>query len=107
LRRTRQAAHTEEIYLDAEIEIEFAQWLVKLRGEPVSLTPLEFKLLAAFVRHPNQVLSPAQLVELVWNDPLRASSGQVKLYVSYLRRKIGADLIETVRGFGYRYRCVA
>ena len=104
LRRTRDAVHTDEVYADDAIEIEFAEWSVKLRGEPIPLTPLEFKLLSAFVRHPNRVLTPNQLLELVWNDPLRASPNQVKLYVGYLRRKIGNELIETVRGFGYRYR---
>lgn len=104
LRRTRGAVRTDEVYADGEIEVEFGEGSVKLRGEAVQLTPLEFRLLSAFVRHPNRVLSPNQLIELVWNDPLRASPNQVKLYVGYLRRKIGNELIETVRGFGYRYR---
>lgn len=104
LRRTRDSRQTDEVYADEAIEVDFQQWTVKLRGMPVALTPLEFKLLAAFVRHPNQVLSADQLIEFVWSDPLRASPNQVKLYVSYLRRKINSELIETVRGFGYRYR---
>ena len=66
-------------------------------------------LLAAFVRHPGQLLSHDQVLELVWGDSFSASRDQVKLYVGYLRRKLegaGADasVIETVRGFGYRYR---
>jgi DNA-binding response OmpR family regulator len=73
----------------------------------VSLTPLEFRLLAAFARHPQQVLTHDQLVELVWGNA-GASRDQVKLYVGYLRRKLrdtaGLEPIETVRGFGYRYR---
>jgi DNA-binding response OmpR family regulator len=61
------------------------------------------------VRHPNQVLSRDQLLELVWDDPFGISPDQVKLYVGYLRRKLDPDApdqapIETVRGFGYRYR---
>ena len=68
------------------------------------MTPLEFRLLAAFVRHPGQVLSSDQLIEIAWRDPL-VQPEQVKLYVSRLRRKLGeAEAIETVRGFGYRYR---
>ena len=75
----------------------------------MQLTPLEFKLLAAFVQNPNQVLSRDQLLELVWGDPYGVSGDQVKLYVGYLRRKLVPDApdaapIETVRGFGYRYR---
>ena len=105
LRRTRHPTHTHDNYADAAIEVDFAHCSVRLRGRPVALTPLEFKLLCTFVRHPNQVLSRDQLIDLVWNDPLRTSPDQVKLYVGYLRRKIGQQPIETVRGFGYRYRC--
>ena len=77
-------------------------------GRDVSLTPLEFKLLSAFVRHPRQVLSRDQLLELVWGDAYGVSGDQVKLYVGYLRRKLDSEApdavpIETVRGFGYRY----
>ena len=79
---------------------------MKVDGRVVMLTPLEFRLLAEFARHPNVVLSHDQLLALVWGDDRAVSRHQVKLYVGYLRRKLGAEagLIETVRGFGYRYR---
>ena len=76
-------------------------------GREVELTPTEFRLLGALVRHPNQVLSREQLLEQVWGNSRGHSRDQVKLYVSYLRRKLsdagGIDPVETVRGFGYRY----
>ena len=57
------------------------------------------------MRHPRQVLSRDQLLELVWGDTYGVSPDQVKIYVGYLRRKLGAELpLETVRGFGYRYK---
>ena len=85
---------------------------MKVQGRDVQLTPLEFKLLAAFVQNPNQVLSRDQLLDLVWGDPYGVSGDQVKLYVGYLRRKLMPDApkstpIETVREFGYRYRRTA
>jgi DNA-binding response OmpR family regulator len=97
-----------ESYSDAFVTIDFAQREVTARGRPVELTPLEFKLLTAFVRHPNQVLSNEQLLVLVWGDS-DTSREQVKLYVGYLRRKLSPDApeeapIETRRGFGYAYR---
>jgi len=110
LRRVGTAsAEATESYADAYLEIDFKQHLVRVAGRDVALTPLEFRLLAAFVRHPNQVLSHDQLLELVWGDSFGVSRDQVKLYVGYLRRKLGLDdpaavPIETVRGFGYRYR---
>jgi DNA-binding response OmpR family regulator len=96
-------------YADELISIDFAQREVTVSGRLVQLTPLEFKLLSAFVRHPNQVLSHEQLLELVWGDTLSGSRARTKLYVGYLRQKLadaGAENspIETVRGFGYRYR---
>ena len=111
LLRRSAARATEErapAYTDAVLAIDFARRSVTYAGRDVQLTPLEFKLLSAFVRHPLQVLSREQLLELVWGSTQRASPDQVKLYVGYLRRKLGPDdpsavPIETVRGFGYRY----
>jgi DNA-binding response OmpR family regulator len=91
------------------LSISFAQRAVRYDDREVSLTRLEYRLLSAFVRHPNQVLSHDQLRELVWGDSVATSRDEVKLYVGYLRRKLDPDApggtpIETVRGFGYRYK---
>ena len=96
-------------YADGFLSIDFSQHAVAVGDREVSLTPLEFRLLAAFVRHPRQVLSREQLLELVWGDAYGVAGDQVKLYVGYLRRKLDPTQpesvpIETVRGFGYRYR---
>jgi DNA-binding response OmpR family regulator len=110
LRRARTSGEErQESYADARITIDFAQRAVAYDGRDVSLTPLEFKLLSALVRHPRQVLSREQLLELVWGDAYGVSGDQVKLYVGYLRRKLDPEQpdrvpIETVRGFGYRYQ---
>jgi DNA-binding response OmpR family regulator len=108
LRRSR-GPDQQETYADALLSISFTQQTVRYDEHEVSLTPLEYRLLSAFARHPNQVLSHDQLRELVWGDSLDTSRDEVKLYVGYLRRKLSPDAprgtpIETVRGFGYRYR---
>jgi DNA-binding response OmpR family regulator len=108
LRRARSPADAPRVYSDDVLEIDFAQRSVTANGQAVELTPLEFRLLAAFVRHPGQVLSHDQLRELVWGDPDSHSRDQLKLYVGYLRRKLdgavaGGAPIETLRGYGYRY----
>ena len=108
LRRSGGKAEINESYRDEFVEIDFPQRRVLVRDREVQLTPLEFKLLSAFVAHPNQVLSREQLLELVWGDPYGVSGDQVKLYVGYLRKKLVPDApdsspVETVRGFGYRY----
>jgi DNA-binding response OmpR family regulator len=109
LRRARSSGdERQESYVDERVVIDFSQRAVTYAGRDVSLTPLEFKLLSVFVRHPRQVLSREQLLELVWGDAYGVSGDQVKLYVGYLRRKLDPEQpddvpIETVRGFGYRY----
>ena len=108
VRRGRSAPQAQETYADDFLTVDFAQRKVTAGGVELALTPLEFRLLGAFVRNQNQVLSHDQLLELAWGDR-SADRDQVKLYVGYLRRKLGTGVgdespIETVRGFGYRYR---
>jgi DNA-binding response OmpR family regulator len=108
LRRHRKdGAGAATVVSDVMVTIDAAQASVVVNGVAVALTPLEFKLLGAFVRHPSQVLSQDQLLEIVWGAS-GTSRDQVKLYVGYLRKKLrdvaGVEPIETVRGFGYRYR---
>lgn len=103
-RHGRAGAAIPELYDDGVLHVDFAQRLVRVGGNEVPLTPREYQLLAAFVRHPNQVLSHEQLLELAWGDE-DASRERVKLYVGYLRRKLELPAaFESVRGFGYRYR---
>ena len=95
-----------ETYDDGTVAIDVANASVSVDGRAVMLTPLEFRLLLTFVRHPDQVLGRHQLLDLVWGDAAAVAPEQVKLYVGYLRRKLdaaGVAPIQTVRGFGYRY----
>jgi DNA-binding response OmpR family regulator len=96
-------------YSDPGIAIDFQKHEVFVRGESVGLSPTEFRLLTALTRSANQVLGQDQLLDQVWGREYVGSLEVVRLYVGYLRRKIERDhetptLIETVRGFGYRYR---
>ena len=109
LRRSGGRSEIVETYADGFVQVDYGQRRIVVENREVQLTPLEFKLLAAFVQNPNLVLSRDQLLELVWGDPYGVSGDQVKLYVGYLRKKLVPDApetapIETVRGFGYRYR---
>ena len=108
LRRPR-SDDAQDTYADSRLSISFAQRAVRYDDREIALTRLEYRLLSAFVRHPNQVLSQDQIRELVWGDTTATSRDEVKLYVGYLRRKLAPDAplstpIETVRGFGYRYK---
>jgi DNA-binding response OmpR family regulator len=68
----------------------------------VELSAREFILAETLFRHPGQVLSREQLLSNVWGYDFDPGSNVVDVYVGYLRKKLGKDLIETVRGMGYR-----
>jgi DNA-binding response OmpR family regulator len=70
----------------------------------VDLSAREFALAEVFCRHPDQVLSREQLLSNAWGLDFDPESNVVDVYVRYLRRKLGADRIETIRGVGYRLR---
>jgi DNA-binding response OmpR family regulator len=94
---------------DGTLHIDFAHQEVTVDGVTIILTPTEYRLLATLARHQGQVLSSDQLIELAWDDPSGLAPSRVKYAVLRLRRKLGWDEgdegpIETVRGFGYRYR---
>ena len=71
-------------------------------GRTVDLSAREFALAEIFWRNPGQVLSREQLLSHVWGYDFDPGSNVVDVYVGYLRKKLGSDLIETVRGMGYR-----
>jgi DNA-binding response OmpR family regulator len=109
LRRPRAQQPLAEVYDDGKLRVSLDVREVSVGGAPVALTPTEFRLLAALVRHPGQTLTPDQLLKLAWNDPLGVGPDRVKFGVMRLRRKLGQGhgepgaAIEAVRGFGYRY----
>jgi DNA-binding response OmpR family regulator len=70
----------------------------------VDLSAREFALAEEFLRHPDQVLSREQLLSRVWGIDFDPGSNVVDVYVRYLRDKLGAEVIETVRGMGYRLK---
>jgi DNA-binding response OmpR family regulator len=70
----------------------------------VDLTAREFALLETLLRHAGQVLSREQLLSHVWGYSFDPGSNVVDVYVNSLRKKLSGDIIETVRGAGYRLR---
>ena len=73
-------------------------------GVPVALTAREFAVLEYLARHPGEVVTRTALIEHVWDENFDGSTNVVDVYVGYLRRKLRAPLIETVRGVGFRLR---
>lgn len=111
LRRAAMPAsgRNDDTYVDSQVTIDHRAHIVAVRGKEVTLSPLEYRLLTALVRHSGQVLSHHQLLDMAWGpNATETSPDSVRLYISYLRAKIEEHprrpmLIETVREFGYRY----
>jgi two-component system OmpR family response regulator len=86
-----------------DVRLDPATHEVWLGEQPVSLSRREYDLLEFFLRHPDRVISKVELLERVWDARgFGFEPNTVEVYVGYLRRKLGAGVIDTVRGAGYR-----
>jgi DNA-binding response OmpR family regulator len=93
----------------AGLEVDEGRRVVRVDGQPVELTALEFNLLAALIREPGIVVSRQALLEHAWGVAFVADDHLVDVHIANLRRKLGDDpsaprFVETVRGVGYRVR---
>jgi DNA-binding response OmpR family regulator len=103
--RLRDAQTTEATVLRAgAIALDLRTRRAAFDDKVVELTAREFALLETLLRHAGQVMSREQLLSHVWGYDFDPGSNVVDVYVRYLRGKLGADVIETVRGMGYRLR---
>jgi two-component system, OmpR family, response regulator len=85
-----------------DLELDPAQRRVTVQGAEVALTAREFTLLEYLLRRAGEVVSKTELLDHVWDAALDTAPNAVEVYVGYLRRKIGRERLETVRGAGYR-----
>ena len=92
----------ETILRNGDIALDQRTRRLRVGDREVELTAREFALAETLLRHPGQVLSREQLLSHVWGYDYDPASNVVDVYVRYLRRKLGADRIATVRGMGYR-----
>jgi two-component system KDP operon response regulator KdpE len=111
LHRARQSPppRSPRIYTSDDLVIDLDSLRVTKKGEPISLTPTEFRLLAVLVENAGRVLTHEQLLDHVWGYDYAGDTGYVKRYIWYLRQKIEDSPntprhILTERGFGYSFR---
>jgi DNA-binding response OmpR family regulator len=100
--REREPAN-EEVLRCADIEIDTARAEVRKSGQTTEVTPQEFKLLLTFAKNRGRVLSRDQLINLAWGTEIYVTDRAVDAHIVNLRRKLGAELIASVRGMGYRF----
>ncbi|WP_040495534.1 response regulator transcription factor [Ilumatobacter nonamiensis] len=101
--RLRGQEATESTVLSAgRVELDLRTRRATVEGTSVELTAREFSMLATFLRNAGHVLSREQLLSNVWGYDFDPNSNVVDVYIRYLRKKLGNDVITTVRGMGYR-----
>ena len=83
------------------LSLDTRQMQVSLEGVPVHLSPQEYRLVSYLVHHAGRVISQLELTEQLYVQDFERDSNAVEVLVGRVRRKLGADLIQTRRGFGY------
>jgi DNA-binding response OmpR family regulator len=87
-----------------ELSLDPATREVRVAGVLTELTPREFAMLEYLIRNAGRVVAKIELIDHVWDSAADVTLNTVEVYAGYLRRKIGADRLSTVRGVGYRLR---
>ena len=98
----RYSGNPNPIIVHGPLEVDLAARSVLLKGRSVVLTAREWALFEAFLARPGQLLSKAQLEEKLYAFDTEIESNTIEVHVSRLRKKLGAGIIETQRGLGYR-----
>jgi DNA-binding response OmpR family regulator len=105
LRNNSSSTVREEMLLKVgNVTLDLRTRKVEVGDRTIELPAREFTMAEVFFRHPGQVMTRQQLLDLVWGYDYDPGSNIVDVYVGYLRKKLGSELIETVRGMGYRLR---
>lgn len=98
----RYAGNPNPIITHGTLDIDLALRTLRRDGKPVQLTAREWALFEAFLSRPGQLLSKAQLEDKLYSFATEVESNTIEVHVSRLRKKLGAQVIETERGMGYR-----
>ena len=106
--RRSEKIHQAEIFQAGQVSMDDRSKEVRINGRPVSLSPREYDLLKLLISEPNRVFSTNEIIQTVWPNKNNADATDVKQYIHLLRNKIEASpsdhrLIQTVKGFGYRF----
>lgn len=100
----RAAGHASAEILCGPVRLDTKAARATVDGTPLKLTSHEFRLLSYLMHHMDEVVSRTELVEHMYDQDFDRDSNTIEVFVGRLRKKIGVDLIETVRGLGYRMR---
>ena len=97
----RASGQASSVLSAGEVTLDERQMKVSVRGVPIALSPLEYRVVAYLMMHRGRIVPPSELDENVYGHGEEHGSNALEVLVGRVRRKLGADLIETRRGFGY------
>jgi DNA-binding response OmpR family regulator len=97
----RSAGQASAILVNGSVTLDTRQMKVSVNGVPVQLSPQEYRLLSYLMHHAGRVVSQLELTEHLYAQDFERDSNAIEVLVGRVRRKLGVDLIETRRGFGY------
>lgn len=100
----RAAGHASDEMVLGPLVVDLRAGKVSVDGLPVRLTSHEFRLIAYLMLHREQVVSRTELTEHLYDQDFDRDSNTIEVFVGRVRKKLGVDVIETVRGLGYRLR---
>ncbi len=97
----RSAGQPAPVLSSGPLSLDTRQMRISLRGVPIALSPLEYRLLAFLMHHAGRVVAPTELAEHLYESGHDRDPNAIEVIVARLRRKLGSEVIETRRGFGY------
>jgi len=97
----RAAGHASSLLTCGPVELDTANTKVTVDGKAIKLTSLEFRLLEYLMHHAGKVVSRTELVEHLYDQDFDRDSNTVEVFVGRLRKKLGVDVLHTIRGMGY------
>lgn len=98
----RAAGHASNELTCGSVRLDLRAGRVTVDGNPIKLTSHEYRLLSYLLHHQGKVISRTELTEHLYDQDFDRDSNTVEVFVGRLRKKIGSDMIETIRGLGYR-----
>ncbi len=97
----RSAGHGSPVIEAGPIAIDTRQMRVIVNGANIAVSPLEYRLVAYLLHHKSRVVSPSELIEHLYGDDDARDANALEAVITRLRKKLGSDVIQTRRGFGY------
>lgn len=102
LRRAKNTEYSSNILTYREIQLDTEKYKVFVSGQEIVLTAREFEILRLFMENQGRVFTREQLLDMIWNYDYMGDDKIINTHIKNIRKKLGVDCIETIRGVGYR-----